>query len=109
MLLTVGFEPNVGSVQSAGVSSLRSPGGLDPTEGTPPLTGTETSALSWRQSTPSWSATKSRLPKRKVWDGLKTEGTHIPIGGSVGNSSEPKRVVSLEPIMTKMAERWAIR
>ena len=52
---------------------------------------------------------ESRLPKRKVWDGSKTGGTHIPTGGSVENSSKPKRVVSLEPAMPKMAERWAIR
>ena len=58
---------------------------------------------------PSWSATKSRLSKRKVWDGSKMGGTYIPIGGSVGNSSEPKRVISLEPSMMKMAERWAIQ
>ena len=52
---------------------------------------------------------KSRLPKRKAWDGSKMGGTHIPIGGSAGNSSELKRVISLEPAMPKMAERWAIR
>ena len=52
---------------------------------------------------------KSRLPKRKVYIGSKTRGTHIPIGGSVGNSSEPKRIVSLEPTMPKMVERWAIQ
>ena len=28
---------------------------------------------------------ESRLSKRKVWDGLKTGGTHIPTGGSMGN------------------------
>ena len=27
--------------------------------------------------------------KEEVWNSLKTGGTHIPIGGSVGNSSEP--------------------
>ena len=52
---------------------------------------------------------KSRLSKRKVWDGSKMGGTHIPIGGSAGKSSEPKRVVTLEPAMPKMAEMWAIR
>ena len=40
---------------------------------------------------------------------LKDGRTHIPTGGSAGNYSEPKRVVSLEPAMPKMAERWAIR
>ena len=40
---------------------------------------------------------------------LKMGGTHIPTGGSAGNSNEPKRVVSLEPAMAKMAEKWAIR
>ena len=44
MLLKVGFEPGVGSEQSAGVSSLRSPGGPEPMEGAPPPTGTGTSA-----------------------------------------------------------------
>ena len=53
--------------------------------------------------------TKSRLPKIKAWDGSKTGGTHIPTGGSVGNSSEPKRVVLLEPAKAKVAEKWAIR
>jgi hypothetical protein len=53
--------------------------------------------------------TKSRLPNRKVWDGSKMGGTHIPIGGRVGNSREPKRVILLEPAMAKMAEKWAIR
>ena len=52
---------------------------------------------------------KTRLPKRKVWDGSKMGGIHIPAGGSAGNSSEPKRVVSLEPAMAKVAEKWAIR
>ena len=52
---------------------------------------------------------ESRLSKRKDWDGSKMGGTHIPIGGSAGNSSEAKRVVSLEPAMPKFAERWAIR
>ena len=52
---------------------------------------------------------KSRLPKRKAWDGSKMDGTHIPTGGSVGNSSEPKRVESLEPAMPKMVEKWVIR
>ena len=51
----------------------------------------------------------SRLLKRKVWSGTKTGGTHILASGSVGNSSEPKRIVSLEPVMPKMAERWAIQ
>ena len=52
---------------------------------------------------------KSRLWKRKVWNGSKTGGTHIPIGESMGNSSEPKQIISLEPVMPKMVERWAIR
>ena len=52
---------------------------------------------------------ESRLSKRKDWDGSKMGGTHIPIGGSAGNSSEPKRVISLEPAMAKMAEMWAIQ
>jgi len=52
---------------------------------------------------------KSRLPKRKVWDGSKIGGTHVPIGGSTGNSSEPKQVISLEPAMMEMVEGWAIR
>ena len=62
-----------------------------------------------RCSMPSWSATKSRPPKRKAWDGLKTGGTRILIGGSAGNSSEPKRVVSLDLGMVKVVEKWAIR
>ena len=41
--------------------------------------------------------------------GSKTGGTHISTGGSAGNSSDPKRIVSLEPAMPKMVERWAIR
>ena len=55
------------------------------------------------------SAAKSRLLKRKAWDGSKMGGTHIPTGGSAGNSSEPKRVVSLELAMAKVAEKWVIR
>ena len=34
---------------------------------------------------------------------------HIPTGGSAGNSSEPKRIVSPEPTMAMVAEKWAIR
>ena len=33
---------------------------------------------------------ESRHPKWKAYDGSKTGGTHIPIGGSVGKSNEPK-------------------
>ena len=42
-------------------------------------------------------------------DGSKTGGTHIPIGGSAGNSSERKRIILPEPAMAKVAEKWAIR
>ena len=52
---------------------------------------------------------KSRLPNRKAWDGSKMGGTHIPIGGSAGYSSELKRVVSLKPTIVKVAEKWVIR
>ena len=45
----------------------------------------------------------------KAWDGLETGGTHIPTGGTAGNSSEPKRIVSPERAMSKVAEKWAIR
>ena len=51
---------------------------------------------------------KPKLPKRKVWSSSKTGGTHIPIGESMGNSSKPKRIISLEPVMTKTVERWGI-
>ena len=44
MLLTVGFESIVGLELNVGASSLRSPGGLELTEGAPPPTGTGTSA-----------------------------------------------------------------
>ena len=74
-----------------------------------PLMGAGSLVSSRRWSTPSQSMMKSRLPKRKAWDGLKTGGTHIPTGGSAGNSSEPKRVISLVPAMAKVAEKWAIR
>ena len=30
-------------------------------------------------------------------------------GGSAGNSSEPKRIVSPEPTMAKVEKKWAIR
>ena len=87
---------------------MKSLGVPEPTEGAPPM-GARTRVSSQRRSTLSRLAMKSRLPKRKVWNGLKTGGTHIPIGGSVENSSEPKRVVSLEPTMAKVAEKWAFR
>ena len=74
-----------------------------------PSDGAEMSASSRRCSTPSRSAMKSRLPKRKAWDGSKMGGTHVPTSGSAGNSNKPKRVVSLEPAMAKVAEKWAIR
>ena len=88
---------------------MKSPGVPEPTEDAPPLMGAGTSVTSQRCSMPSRSAMKSRLLKRKAKDGSKTGGTHIPIGGSAGNSSEPKQVVSLEPAMAKVAEKWAIR
>ena len=70
-------------------------------DGGRPPTGAGTSASLWRCSTLSRSAMKSRLPKRKAWDGPEMGGTHIPTG-------EPKRIVSLEPVIAKVAEKWAI-
>jgi hypothetical protein len=35
-------------------------------------------------------------------------GTHIPTGGTVGNSSELKRVIWLELAMAKVVDKWAI-
>ena len=52
---------------------------------------------------------KVQTSKEEGLGGTKTRGAHIPASGSVGNSSEPKRIVSLEPAMPKMVERWAIR
>jgi len=37
----------------------------------------------------SWSATKSKLPKQKLWSGWKAGGVHDPARGAMGNSSEP--------------------
>ena len=77
-------------------------------EGAPP-TGVGMGAPSQRWSTPSQSAMKSRLPKRKALDGSKTGGTRILAGESAGNSNEPKRIVSLEPAMAGVAEKWVIQ
>ena len=74
-----------------------------------PSTGAGTCASSRRRSTPSRSATKSRLLKRKAWEGSKTGGTRIPAGESAGNSIELKRFVSPEPATAGVAEKWAIR
>ena len=87
---------------------MRSSSGLGPVEGAPPVDA-EMSGSSRRQSTPSWSAMKSTLPKRKVWSGMKMGGAHILASGSMGNYSEPKLIISLEPAMLKMVERWAIQ
>ena len=70
---------------------------------------TESRASSWRLSTPSRSAMKFRLPKRKAWDGSKMGGTRILVDESARNSNEPKRIISLEPAIAKVAEKWAIR
>ena len=40
---------------------------------------------------------------------LKDGWNPHPIGESVGNSSEPKRIVSPEPTTVRVAEKWAIR
>ena len=49
---------------------------------------------SWRHSAPSWSMMNSRLPNWKVWEGENGGGAHNPSRGIVGNSREPKRIVS---------------
>ena len=50
-------------------------------------------------------AMKSRLPKRKAWDGSKMGGTRIPTGKSAGYSSEPKRIVSPELAAAEVVEK----
>ena len=40
---------------------------------------------------------------------LKDGWNRIPAGESAGNSKEPKRIVSPEPAMAGVAEKWAIR
>ena len=47
---------------------------------------------------------KSRLPKRKAWDGSKMGGTRIPAGEGTGDSIEPRRIVSPEPATVGVAE-----
>ena len=78
-------------------------------EGGGPSDGHRNKCLLMEVCTPSQSVTKSRLPKRKAWDGSKMGGTHVPTGGSARNSNEPKRVISLEPAMATVVEKWAIR
>ena len=60
------FEPSMGSRRSASVSTLGSSSGPRPVESAPPPVDAGMSASTWRRSTPSRSAMKSRLPKRKV-------------------------------------------
>ena len=67
--------------------------------------GCRVASLLRRWSTPSRSAMKSRLLKRKAWEGSKTGGTRIPVGECAGNSIEPKRIVSPEPATAGVAEK----
>ena len=49
-----------------------------------------------------------QTPKEEGLEWHEDGRTHIPASRSVENSSEPKRIVWLEPAMPKMVERWAI-
>jgi len=70
-----GSEPSRSSMRRARASSKFSPWlGLG-----------RRSASYWRWSVPNWSATKSKLPKQKLWSGWKAD----PARGAMGNSSEP--------------------
>ena len=50
-----------------------------------------------------------QTPEEESLERLEDGRTHIPTSGSVGNSSELKQIILLEPTMTKMVERLAIR
>ena len=50
-----------------------------------------------------------QTPKEEGLGRLEGGWNPHPNSRSVGNSNEPKRVISLEPAMAKMAEKWAIR
>jgi hypothetical protein len=52
---------------------------------------------------------KSKLPKRKSWKGTKTRGAHSPVRGAMGNSNEPKQIVSLRIVRLDVSETKAIR
>jgi len=49
---------------------------------------------SWRHSALSWSVTNSKLPNGKIWEGGNGGGAHNPSQGIVGNSREPKWIIS---------------
>ena len=67
-----GSEPSRSSMRRARASSKFSPWlGLG-----------RRSASYWRWSVPSWSATKSKLPKQKLWSGWKAGGVHDPARGA---------------------------
>jgi hypothetical protein len=53
-------------------------------------------------------ATKSKLPKRKAWKGAKIGGAHNPACGAMGNSNEPKQIVSPRLTWLEVSETKAI-
>jgi hypothetical protein len=89
--LAEGSAPSMSSMRRASASVSRSASG--PFEGVSPSSDVRGMGSSWKRSVPRRSATKSRLPKRKAWKGAKMGGSHNPMHGATGNSSEPKRIV----------------
>jgi hypothetical protein len=65
-------------------------------------------ASSQRQSVPRRSATKSRLPKRKAWKGVKMGGAHSPTRGALGNSNELKQIILPRLVKLEVSEMKAI-
>jgi hypothetical protein len=89
--LAKGSEPSMSLMRRASASVSRSASG--PLEWVSPSSDVGGVGSSRRQSMPRRSAKKSRLPKRKAWKGAKMEGSHNPMRGAAGNSSELKRIV----------------
>ena len=50
-----------------------------------------------------------QTPKEEGLEWHKDRRNPHPNSGSMGNSNELKQIVSFEPAMPKMVERWAIR
>jgi hypothetical protein len=104
--LAAGSTPSMSSMHCTSASVSRSASGLF--EGVSPSSDVIGVASSWRRSVPRRSATNSMLLKRKAWKGAKTGGSHSPICGATGNSSEPKQIVPPKLVRSEVPKMEAI-
>jgi hypothetical protein len=102
MSLAEGLAPSMSSMRRASTLMSRSASGL--VKEVSPSSDIRGVASLWRRSVPRRSATKSKLSKRKAWKSVKMGGSHSPARGAVGNSNEPKQIVSLRLVRAGRAE-----